>query len=432
MKQKDYYAILNVSRDASENEVRRAYRQLALKYHPDKNQEDKTAGAKFREITEAYDLLRNVLEREFYDQYNLPERGQDLEYDLEVSCEDVKYGKQVTFELEGRKIKLTLNKGDGTYRLRGEGKVGSYGGPSGDLLVIVNAIQKTPQTILGNDGAEMMLIPAGDFLMGSNDKEARDDEKPVHTVYLDDFYIDKYPVTNAQFKEFLDANPMWNKDYILKAYYDPAEFHEYLENWNGNNYPIGKANHPVVCVSWYAAMAYAKWAGKRLPTEAEWEKAARGGIVSSIYPWGDFDICRNRNIDTRKISGTLTFVLDGPIDSNKANYGKHYNGEIIPTTPIDSYPANGYGLCDMVGNVWEWCSDGYDADFYVRSPLNSPILAESRTLIIKDFVLADCRVLRGGCWRSTAQSVRVATRNYDCASTGSDKIGFRCAKPVTC
>ena len=399
MKQKDYYAILNVSRNAAENEIRKAYRQLALKYHPDKNQGDKTTETKFREITEAYDLLQNVLEREFYDQYNLPERGQNLEYDLEVSCEDVKYGKQVTFELEGRKIKLTLNKGDGTYRLRSEGKIGVYGGEPGDLLVIVSAIQ-TPQTIFGNDGAEMVLIPAGEFLMGSKGKDARDDEKPVHSVYLDAFYMDKNLVTNAQYKKFIDENPMWDKNgFFSKGII--AIF--YLKDWSGNTYPDRKADHPVISVPWCAAMAYAQWAGKRLPTETEWEKAARGNLVLGTYPWGN------------------------SIEPNKANYGEN----VRDTTPVGNYPANGYGLCDMVGNVNEWCLDGYDADFYTHAPRENPFLNEKRTQKIGNVTYNNCRVLRGGSWVSPVQHIRVSSRRWSTASTGTPFIGFRCAKSVT-
>ena len=140
---------------------------------------------------------------------------------------------------------------------------------------------------------EVALIPAGEFQMGGSDSDAEVDEHPVHTVDVEAFYIDKYEVTNAQYKKFADANPQWQKDNI------PHKFHngKYLNLWQDNTYPPGKENHPVVYVSWYAAMAYAKWAGKRLPTEAEWEKAARGGVVGIKYPWGDL------------------------IDPSKANYG---------------------------------------------------------------------------------------------------------------
>ncbi|MDE0481857.1 MAG: SUMF1/EgtB/PvdO family nonheme iron enzyme [Candidatus Poribacteria bacterium] len=426
MKQKDYYATLNVSRDASENEIRKAYRRLALKYHPDKNPGDKTTEAKFREITEAYNLLQDSLERRFYDHHHPPEQGQDLEYNLEMSFEDVNYGKQVTFEVEGRKIKLILNKGDGTYRLRGEGKIGIYGGESGDLLVIVSTIQ-TPQTILADDGAEMTLIPAGEFLMGSDDEDAYDEEKPVHSVYLDAFYMDKYPVTNAQYQAFVEANSEWSKDHVSDRN------GSYLKFWNRNSYPSGRAKHPVVNVSWHAAMAYAEWAGKRLPTEAEWEKAARGGLVGQKYPWGNSIEPKKANYHIGYHIGNAD-TLQGIVSllkhaSNKANYGKNI-GDTTPTTPIGSFPANGYDLYDMAGNVSEWCLDGYDADFYTYSPRKNPILDENRTRIIKNDTFTNCRVLRGGSWCDFDLWTRVSHRCWSEASMMSYYIGFRCAKSV--
>lgn len=166
--------------------------------------------------------------------------------------------------------------------------------------------------------AEMVVILAGEFLMGSSDADANNSEKPVHPVYLDAFYMDKYPVPNEQYKVFLDACPQWQKDSILIDYHNG----NYLRTWHRNNYPKGAANHPVVNVSWYAAMAYAQWAEKRLPTEAEWEKAARGGLTGKKYPWGD------------------------QIDTTKANYGENI-GQI---TSIGEYPPNDYGVYDIVGN----------------------------------------------------------------------------------
>ncbi len=126
----------------------------------------------------------------------------------------------------------------------------------------------------------MVLIPAGEFEMGRADGIS--DEKPVHTVYVDAFYMDIHEVTNAEYKKFIDANPQWQKDRIARRLHDGT----YLRPWSGNDYPPGRGDYPVNYVSWYAAMAYAKWAGKRLPTEAEWEKAARGGLVGKGYPWG--------------------------------------------------------------------------------------------------------------------------------------------------
>ena len=244
---------------------------------------------------------------------------------------------------------------------------------------------------------DMVLIPAGEFRMGSNNK---DDEKPVHTVYVDAFYMDKYPVTNAQYKVFIDENPEWEKDRI------PAKYHVgfYLHHWRGNNYPIGKGNHPVTYVSWYAAMAYAEWAGKRLPTEAEWEKAARGGLIGQKYPWGN------------------------SIDINRANYNK----SIGTTTFVGRYAPNAYGLYDMVGNVWEWCLDEYRNDFYIRSPRRNPISDVSIPHLISNFTnVKSARVLRGGSWSLNSHFARVTNRSYlTPADAFNPSVGFRCVKSV--
>ena len=247
---------------------------------------------------------------------------------------------------------------------------------------------------------DMMFIPAGEFEMGSNDKDAEDDEKPRHTVYLDAFHIDRYEVTNAQYKKFVEANPEWQKDRIPKKYHDG----DYLKHWNGNNYPKGKNDHPVVYVSWYAAMAYAEWSGKRLPTEAEWEKAARGDRFGREYAWGD------------------------SLDPDKANYGEN----IGDTTPVGTYDMNGYGLYDMTGNVWEWCLDEYDADFYAISPGHNPLVGGTVDNILSDFTnVKSARVLRSGSWASNAKFVRVSDRTRFTPRITNNARGFRCVKPVT-
>ena len=403
MRTDDYYAILNVRRDADEDEIRKAYRELARKHHPDKNPGDATAAAKFRRVTTAYEVLRDARQRGPYDSRNPAQNGTDLEYLLEASLENTTEGEpvsieQITFKVEGRTITLTLNKGDSTYRLRGEGKAGVYGGTPGDLFVSVNAkYQQQLDTIISDDGAEMVLIPAGEFLMGGADDEAYNSEQPVHPVYVDTFYMDKYLVTNAQYKVFVDANPQWGKDLIPDAYHDGF----YLSYWNGGSYPDGKGNHPVTWVSWYAAMAYAEWAGKRLPTEAEWEKAARGSLVGMKYPWGN------------------------TIDENLANYEEN----IGDTTPVDRYMPNRYGLYDMSGNVDEWCFDVYDATFYASSPRRNPVAGGQ---VGKDFTrIKSNRVLRGGSLRDSAQDLRVAYRYWDAPTCTAGSIGFRCARAVT-
>ena len=243
----------------------------------------------------------------------------------------------------------------------------------------------------------MALIPAGDFQMGSN--RVHYDETPVHTVYVDTFYMDLYEVTNAQYKRFVDANPQWGKD--------RSNYHRsyYLRHWTGNSYPSGKGNHPVVYVSWYDAMAYAQWAGKRLPTEAEWEKAARGGLVGKKYPWGN------------------------SIDSGKANYDEN----VDDTTPVGSYPPNGYGLYDMAGNVWEWCLDAYDEDFYKTSPRRNPIGGASGiSHVTTNFTnVKTPRVLRGGSWSYDPSLLRVAVRARDDPTLLDYDLGFRCARTLS-
>ena len=259
----------------------------------------------------------------------------------------------------------------------------------------------------------MVIIPGGDFQMGSNDDaDANEDEQPVHNVFLDPFFMDKYPVTNAEYKEFLDANPQWRKppkwyeqdrkhiESIAKKYHDG----DYLKDWKRNNYPRGQANHPVTWVSWYAAMAYAKWVGKRLPTEAEWEKAARGGLVDNKYPWGN------------------------SIGPTYLNYDLYVGN----TTAIGKYPANGYGLYDIVGNVFEWCLDRWDKGFYANSPRNNPISDGSITGIMDNFTnIQTSRVLRGGSCVSTPQNTRVAYRHRNTPVFTCFSIGFRCVKDVT-
>ena len=250
-----------------------------------------------------------------------------------------------------------------------------------------------------NGETNMVLIPAGKFEMGNNGPVEhygpQEDESPVHTVYVDAFYMDKYEVTNADFKKFLDANPEWQKGNVE---FQSSE--SYLPDWEGNNYPTRKDNHPVR-VNWYAAMAYASWAGKRLPTEVEWEKAARGGLKNQDYPWGN------------------------SINPSLANY------EVNPSTvSVGSYAPNKYGLYDMAGNVEEWCLDEYQADFYKDSPKRNPIAgADNITDIVKNYKdVKSHRVLRGGGWVFGPDHVRVSNRWKQSPEDNRYVTGFRCVK----
>ena len=242
---------------------------------------------------------------------------------------------------------------------------------------------------LSAQAPNMVLIPAGEFSMGSDAGER--DERPVHTVYLDAFYIDPYEVTVGEYKRFLeDTN------------------HRPLPNSVSRTSPTDQ--HPVVEVSWHDAMAYAQWAGKRLPTEAEWEKAARGGLIGQDYPW------------------------EGPIDANKANYGKNTKSgtHAERTTPVGTYPANGYGLYDMSGNVAEWCLDTYQRKFYANGQQRNPVAgAESgQGTIANAGTNRARRVVRGGSWSFNAKSVRVANRLAEKPSLLSSDVGFRCVRDV--
>lgn len=261
---------------------------------------------------------------------------------------------------------------------------------------------------------DMALIPAGEFQMGTKDAVAEErefthdiiymsawfDEQPAHTVHVDAFYMDIYPVTNKQYREFLLANPIWQKENIDPKYHDG----NYLRDWKGNNYPRWKGNHPVTSISWYAAMAYATWSGKRLPTEAEWERAARGGLKNKSFPWGN------------------------TIDSSKANYDKN----IGKTTPVGKYAPNQYGLYDMVGNVMEMVLDEYDAFYYsISSSVNPVSGADTIQEIVENYKnIKTHRGVRGGSWANFAPYVRVADRNYSSPKSTGELGGFRCVKDV--
>ena len=235
---------------------------------------------------------------------------------------------------------------------------------------------------------DMVLIPDGEFLMGSNYGDP--DETPIHKVYLDAFYIDKYEVTSLQFSEFL--NQKGNQEEGGVACLNTSDGDCVIEYRNGKYQPkSGYENHPVIEVSWFGARAYAEWAGKRLPTEAEWEKAATGGLVGKKYPWGD------------------------SIDSSKANYGE----DVGQTTPVGRYPPNNYGLYDMGGNVWEWVSDWYGEDYYSSSDSHRNPQGPNYGFE---------RVIRGAGWSNDAGYLRSASRSYVNPDSTSNHLGFRCSK----
>ena len=216
-------------------------------------------------------------------------------------------------------------------------------------------------------------------------------EVPHHTVRLAGFWMDAAPVTNANFAEFLAARPKWSPGRI-----DPRLHNgRYLRHWIDGQCPPDLADHPVVFVSWHAAMAYAKWTGGRLPTEAEWEFAALGGRDQAEFPWGD-----------------------GPPNPRLACYAAN------STTPVGSFPPNPYGLYDLAGNVWEYCLDEWQADFYRHSPQNNPLAGSLTTSDSR-------RVIRGGSWDGSPVNLRCAYRDSHPADGAGNHVGFRCVKEVS-
>ena len=232
---------------------------------------------------------------------------------------------------------------------------------------------------------DMVYIPGGFLNMGS---KFQNDEKPIHRVYVDGFYMDKYEVTVAEYREFCKATrqsmpkqPYWNDD-----------------------------KHPVVNVSWNDARIFAKWKGKRLPSEAEWEYAARGGTKGHYYAWG------NRN-PFRKRGGN---IADEALRSEKPFWRiwKSYYDGFPYTAPIASFYPNYFGLYDMTGNVWEWCSDWYGEKYYAISPERNP----------KGPDKGSHKVLRGGSWNFSPRDILTTRRLHYRPGVILDYIGFRCVK----
>ena len=231
-------------------------------------------------------------------------------------------------------------------------------------------------TIIPKDAATMVFVPAGEFMMGSNSYE---DEKPIHKIYLDAFWIDKTEVKNGMYDKCVQAG-MCNAPASIGSakreyYYGNPEFYDY----------------PVIFILWNDAYAYCAWVNRRLPTEAEWEKAARG-IDGRPYTWG--------------IASPSNSLLN-------------YNSVIGDTTEVGKYPdgLSPYGALDMAGNVWEWVADWYDPSYYSVSPFSNPLGPN----------LGEYHVLRGGSWFSLEYNIRSTVREHSEPGFRQDLIGFRCA-----
>lgn len=232
----------------------------------------------------------------------------------------------------------------------------------------------------------MIEIQGGSFLMGSGAGEF--DEEPVHKVHIFPFQLARYEVTYLQFQEFIKENPYWMKG---KPDMDEVDL-DYMKDWEGINFPIGREHFPVVYVSWYAASAYAYWAGSRLATEAEWEYAARGGIKGMPYPWGKASEFWISNI-------------------------KNQGFKNMPK-PVGSYSMNGFGIFDIVGNVREWTADGYS--LYSSSEQKNPQMITNERY----------KVIRGGSWKIFDRDSRVSKRWRKRPNLCGPDIGFRIASDI--
>ena len=244
-----------------------------------------------------------------------------------------------------------------------------------------------PKTITGRDGAPLLLIPAGEFLMGTplSNRDGGRDEYPQRRIFLDAFYLDVYEVTNARYLDFMKATGH-------RVPENPRD--KALTLWKGPSVPAAFTDHPVVNVDWEDARAYCAWAGRKLPSEAEWERAARG-TTGRRFPWGDAEPTR---------------IL--------ANYLNQWrNGAGLE--PVGSHPkgASAEGVQDLQGNVWEWVADWYEPDYYKKGPSRNPVGPPQGAR----------KVIRGSGWESEAPLLRSAHRVGSDPTNRTHSLGFRCA-----
>jgi sulfatase modifying factor 1 len=312
--------------------------------------------------------------------------------------------------------------------------VGKKGAPGADIEIgAESAPRRRSQS---GSTVAMVRLDGGSFRMGTDTDAGfpADGEGPVRKVTVDTFYIDIYPVTNRTFREFVEATrykteaerfrwsfvfggdiPRQHYTRLVKDTVRGAEWWCQVvgANWKHPEGPESdikrRWDHPVVHVSWNDAMAYAKWAGKRLPTEAEWEYAARGGLDQKIYPWGD-ELTPGGKHMCNIWQGTFP-------EHNTAEDG--YTG----TSPIKAYPPNGYGLDAITGNAWEWCADWFHPTFHGTARLTNPTGPPAGT----------GRVIRGGsylCHHSYCNRYRVAARSSNTPDSTTTNISFRCVRDV--
>nr|WP_261381740.1 formylglycine-generating enzyme family protein [Paenibacillus cremeus] len=278
----------------------------------------------------------------------------------------------------------------------------------------------------------MIYLSGGEFLMGTDDGEGfpADGEGPVRSVTLKPFYIDPCTVTNEEFSRFVEATgyvteaETFGWSFVFHLFVSPETAEKVRGSVQQTPWWLGvdgaywkcpegpdsniddRMDHPVIHISFNDAMAYCKWSGKRLPTEAEWEFAARGGLVQRRYPWGD---------ELKPNGEHYCNIWQGKFpEKNNASDG--YAG----TAPVRSFYPNGYGLYNVSGNVWEWCSDWFSPTYHIQATRENPVGPPK----------GENRVLRGGsylCHKSYCNRYRVAARSKNTPDSSTGNIGFRCA-----
>jgi formylglycine-generating enzyme required for sulfatase activity len=278
------------------------------------------------------------------------------------------------------------------------------------LVLASSSYSETPVEAPPTDSL-MVLIPSGEFTMGSVSGEGDDNERPQHRVNVSAFYIDRYEVTNAQFRRFIEAGGYTDRNNWSDEGWRWRRNVTEPEYWSDGNPNFGEVypQYPVVGVSWYEAEAYARWAGKRLPTEAEWEKAARG-TDGRMYPWGNEEPTCERAV----FRGCGT----GPWEMS---FGRlRFACRAVGSCAAGRSP---YGVEDMAGNVWEWVADWKDNKYYSKSPVADP----------PGPTTGRYRVVRGGAWNLATNNLGSARRGnyYNSYPKYRDLfIGFRCARSL--
>ncbi len=303
------------------------------------------------------------------------------------------------------------------------------------LLSSMKASEERKRASAGST-TDMVKLDGGPFLMGTESDEGfpQDGEGPVREVTLDPFWMDRYPVTNAQFAEFVGTtgyvteSERFGWSFVFHLHIPPEEYAQRVDktapgvewwckvdgsSWRTPEGPgtsiSGREHYPAVHVSWHDAAAYAAWAGKRLPTEAEWEYASRGGLEQKTYPWGD---------ELTPDGIHLCNIWQGDFPNvNTADDG------YIGTSPVDAFPSNGYGLYTITGNAWEWCSDWFHPAFHITATHLNP----------QGPSVGNAKVMKGGsylCHKSYCNRYRVAARTSNTPDSATTNISFRCVRDI--